>query len=126
MPFTRITSNFKFADREAFVADFHQVLKSVLGIPDYDRLVSIDEKVNGFYQPTDTQGPYLFFEVSLFVGRSIDIKRLLYSEMIQLCNRYGVKASNFRLVLNEQPKENWAVRGGQAGCDIILGYRTDV
>lgn len=34
-----------------------------------------------------------------------------------LCNEY---------LLREIPKENWGIRGGQAGCDVELDFKIEV
>lgn len=30
------------------------------------------------------------------------------------------------IVLHEVPSENWGIRGGQAACDVSLGFKIDV
>jgi hypothetical protein len=31
-----------------------------------------------------------------------------------------------KILLREIQKENWGIRGGQAGCDVELGFKIDV
>jgi phenylpyruvate tautomerase PptA (4-oxalocrotonate tautomerase family) len=31
-----------------------------------------------------------------------------------------------KILLREIPKENWGIRGGQAGCEVELGFKVEV
>jgi phenylpyruvate tautomerase PptA (4-oxalocrotonate tautomerase family) len=61
---------------------------------------------------------YVLVEISLFSGRSIDVKRQLYKQIVTGFSRLGVPKDEIRIILNEVPAENWGLRGGQAGCDL--------
>jgi hypothetical protein len=39
---------------------------------------------------------------------------------------YAVMLMPLEIILREIPKENWGIRGGQAGCDIELGFKIEV
>lgn len=125
MPTNRITTNFLLEDEEAFINDYHQTIIDVLKIPDYDRLIVLEQKENGFYQPTNTDGNYIIFEISLFPGRSLEIKRELYKQLIVLSEKQNTPKSNVRITLHEIERENWGLRGGQAACDIDFSTATD-
>jgi phenylpyruvate tautomerase PptA (4-oxalocrotonate tautomerase family) len=38
----------------------------------------------------------------------------------------GIPRDHVKIVLREIPRENWGIRGGQAGCDVELGFKVDV
>ena len=40
--------------------------------------------------------------------------------------RAGVAKDRVLVVLNEPALENWGIRGGQAACDVQLGFKIDV
>ena len=39
---------------------------------------------------------------------------------------FGIPKNHIKILLREIPKENWGIRGGQAGCDVELGFKVDV
>ncbi|HDQ44810.1 MAG TPA: tautomerase family protein [bacterium] len=127
MPVTRLTVNFEIGGkREALADDFQSLLVRILGIREEDRLVLLDEKKEGFFQPADTEGRYALVEIRLFAGRTLATKRKLYRAIVRLFAGWGVPEQNVRIVLHEVPMENWGIRGGQAACDVDPGYRVEV
>ena len=126
MPVVKITTNFKFKEPSTFIDAFHQLMQQIFKIKTYDRLIILDEKPNQFYQPLDTQGNYVLVEIELFNGRTLDTKRKLYQSLVEMMLQFDVPKENVRIALIEIPKENWGVRGGQAACDVDLGYKIDI
>ena len=41
-------------------------------------------------------------------------------------NRWESLATMFSITLRESPTENWGIRGGQAACDVDLGFNVKV
>ena len=39
---------------------------------------------------------------------------------------FGIPKDHVKILLREIPKENWGIRGGQAGCDVELGFKIEV
>jgi hypothetical protein len=37
-----------------------------------------------------------------------------------------IPKDHVKILLRELPKENWEIRGGQAGCDIELGFKVEI
>jgi phenylpyruvate tautomerase PptA (4-oxalocrotonate tautomerase family) len=64
--------------------------------------------------------PYrIIVEIDLFSGRSVDVKRELYRRLTQnLEAKLDIAPKELFIFLNEQPRENWGIRGGIAACDI--------
>jgi hypothetical protein len=61
-------------------------------------------------------------EITMFVGRSREAKRALHREIVRRLTPFGVPAEDVKIVLVEVPTENVGIRGGQAACDVDLGY----
>jgi hypothetical protein len=59
-------------------------------------------------------------------GRSVEAKRRLYAGIVAALEPLGIPGACVLVRLIEQPVENFGVRGGQALCDVDLGYRLDV
>jgi len=51
----------------------------------------------------------------------------LYKTIVSnLEQKFGIPKNHVKILLREIPKENWGIRGGQAACDIDIGFKTDV
>lgn len=81
-----------------------------------------------FLVPQLYSNPELYTLVSIdcFVGRSLEIKRDLYRRIVENLELLGVPKDHVKILVRESPKENWGIRGGQAGCDIEIGYKVEV
>jgi hypothetical protein len=81
-----------------------------------------------FIGRTDCPDPDRLTNISIFVlpGRSIEAKRRLYREVVTRLEPFGIPPACVLIRLHELPPENIAVRGGQAVCDIELGYSVNV
>jgi hypothetical protein len=65
-------------------------------------------------------------EIVLFAGRSLEPKRKLYRAVVQNLRPFDVPPEDVKVVLLETTPENVGFRGGQAACDVELGYSTQV
>lgn len=128
MPSTRIiTGPWAQGSEAAVIEAVQQALLSSLKIPDYDRDIALDIYKPGFrIVPTGRSDRYTRIEIILFAGRSLEAKRSLYGTLVASLSRFGVPASEIRIVLIEVPTENWGLRGGQPASEIDLGFRVDV
>lgn len=82
-----------------------------------------------FLGRTDCPEPDALTNITLYVlpGRSVDAKRRLYQLLVQhLQATLGVPPACVLIRLVELPPENLGVRGGQALCDVVLGYPVNV
>lgn len=68
--------------------------------------------------------PYLYFiEICLFVGRSKSVKKRLYATLVEQLNKHlGIQPETVMIMLNEQPRENWGLRGGIPADVITFDY----
>jgi phenylpyruvate tautomerase PptA (4-oxalocrotonate tautomerase family) len=69
---------------------------------------------------------YTHISIDAFAGRSLDAKRALYREIVTRLEPFGIPKDHVKILLRELPRENWGIRGGQAGCDVDLGFKIDV
>lgn len=69
---------------------------------------------------------YTHISIDAFSGRSLDAKRQLYKAIVNNLDKLGIPKDHVKILLREIPKENWGIRGGQAGCDVELGFKVDV
>lgn len=66
------------------------------------------EPANSDYSPGKTR-QRVIIEITLFQGRSLEVKRELYQTIAQtLAESPGIKATDITIVLYEIPRENWS------------------
>ena len=110
---------------QALMDDVIDVIIEVLCISPDDRNISFVAHEEDFFR---MKPPYQFFiEISLFSGRSKEKKKFLYRSLLdRLFEKHGIEREAVMIMLNEQPRENWGLRGGIPGDEIDLGYRIDI
>lgn len=81
-----------------------------------------------FAYPPDkaTSDLYIHISIDCFAGRSLEAKRTLYSTIVHNLELLGIPKDHVKILLREIPRENWGIRGGQAGCDVNLGFKIEV
>ena len=107
----------------------HAALREAFKIKPDDRDVRlIVHEPHRFACPPTCEKPEAFTLVGIdaFSGRSVDAKRNLYGAIVANLEPFGIPRNHVKIVLREQPRENWGIRGGQAACDVDLGFKVDV
>jgi phenylpyruvate tautomerase PptA (4-oxalocrotonate tautomerase family) len=114
-------------EKRTLFAAVHRALREAIGIPEHDRQMRLVEHApENFQVPPGKAENYTLLEIDLFSGRSLDAKRALYRGIVSNLGFLGIAPSEIFILLNEQPQENWGIRGGVAACDIDLGFKVDV
>jgi phenylpyruvate tautomerase PptA (4-oxalocrotonate tautomerase family) len=110
---------------QALMDDVMDAIVATLHIPSDDRNISFVTYESEMFR---MKPPYQFFiEIALFFGRSSETKKLLYRAILdRLSEKHGIEGRSVMIFLNEQPRENWGLRGGISADDIDLGYRVDI
>ena len=114
--------------KHALLDGVHEALVHSLKIPDDDRNQILNEHpaVNFERRPGRTD-KFTIIEITMFHGRSVDAKRSLYQSIVEnLSQDPGIDGNDILIVLNEPPLENWGIRGGNAACDVDIGFKIDV
>lgn len=127
MPFTTLTllEGRSFEEKRALLDATHDALMTAFGIPEDDRTQVINEippdnwDVAGFPDR-------IIVEIKVFAGRSLEAKRTLYRELVGNMEQCGVPPREVFIVVTDLPTENWGIRGGQAACDVDVGFKIDV
>ena len=107
----------------------HAALREAFKIKPGDRDVRlIVHEPHRFACPPACEKPEAFTLVGIdaFAGRSVDAKRNLYRAIVANLEPFGIPKNHVKIVLREQPSENWGIRGGQAACVVDLGFKVDV
>jgi phenylpyruvate tautomerase PptA (4-oxalocrotonate tautomerase family) len=98
-------------------------------IPEWDRNIRlIVHEPHRFARPPGRGDSDLFTQVSIdcFAGRSLDAKRALYQCIVRNLEALGIPKEQVTIMLREIPKENWGIQGGQAACDVDVGFVVEV
>lgn len=114
--------------KKAILDGIHSALVEAFKIPDYDRNQRLYELATEHFEFPDTKSDQVtLIELTVFKGRSLDAKRLLYSAIVRnLQNNPGIKGEDITIVLHESPMENWGVKGGKPANEVDLGFKIDV
>ena len=107
---------------------FHCV-QTAFQLPEYDRNIRlVVHEAHRFHYMSHLAQPEYFTLISIdcFAGRSLETKRNLYQQMVKSLGEIGIPADYILIHLRESALENWEIRGGQAACDVDLGFKVDV
>lgn len=124
-----VRRHFTQEEEEGIMEAVHASLREAFRIMPHDRNVRlIVHEPHRFMCPPDREKPdyYTHISIDAFVGRSLDAKRALYKGIVEKLEPFGIPKNHVKILLREIPKENWGIRGGQAGCDVDLGFKIDV
>jgi phenylpyruvate tautomerase PptA (4-oxalocrotonate tautomerase family) len=96
-----------------------------LKLPDDDRNIRITEYKKDLF---GMKKPYeIIIEITLFSGRTKAIKKTLFYTIVdRLYNDLNIEKDKVFIVLNEQPLENWGVRGGIPADEIKLDFNVNI
>ena len=116
-------------DESAMIDAVHRALVHAFQIPMRDRNIRlVAHDPHRFACPPDKAEPALFTYIAIdaFAGRSMEAKRTLYKTIVQNLSALDIPADHITIVLREIPPMDWGIRGGQAACDIDLGFKIAV
>jgi phenylpyruvate tautomerase PptA (4-oxalocrotonate tautomerase family) len=117
------------AEEVAIIDAVHAALVAGFRIPRQDKHVRlVAHEPHRFAVPPTLSAPELYTLVSIdcFAGRSLDAKRHLYTEIVERLAVLGIPRDHVGIALRESELENWGIRGGQAACDVDLGFDVHV
>ncbi|HEY3326378.1 MAG TPA: tautomerase family protein [Novimethylophilus sp.] len=125
MPCLRIetTQGWLEGSSEALFDRIDAVLCRVLKVPPDDSLIRLNEYPREKMRlPAKSGQRYVFIEVALFAGRSLETKRALYDGLTQVMADFGAAAGDVTIALHEVALENWGIEGGKPASDIAFGF----
>lgn len=117
------------ADEVAIIDAVHDALVAAFHIPVGDKHVRllVHEPHRVSHAPHLAHPErYTLVTIDCFAGRSVDAKRALYREIVKRLAAFDIPADHVTILLRESALENWGVRGGQAACDVNLGFDVNV
>jgi len=129
MPSTLISvrKRWPLEKRRAIIDAVHQALVDGMLIAQTDRTLRLQE-----FEPEDfavSRGRtenFTLVEIDLLSGRSPSAKRRLYKCVVENLGALGIRAKDVKIILRENPRENWGISGGVPATDLDLGFKIDV
>ncbi len=124
-----VRRNYTQAEETCILEAVHAALVVAFKIfPSRRNLILNCHKPHRFIGAPDCEEPERLTNISLFVlrGRSVNAKRQLYKNIVDNLAPLGIPAQCILIKLHEMDPENVGVRGGQAVCDVDLGYPVNV
>ncbi len=133
MPLTtlHIRTTYSPAQEVSIIEAVQQALLDILQLPAHDRDVMLQVhaphrmSVSPLLAQPDKR---TVVDIALFPGRSVDAKRRLYQAIVthlESCTA-SIPRDHVLICLREEPFEHWGIRGGQAACDVDLGFSTRI
>lgn len=131
MPGAVIEVRRRYSDSEevALIDAVHASLVEAFRIPPGDKHVRlVVHEPHRFACPPHLDHPdrATMVAIDCFAGRSLDARRALYAAIVARLDRLGIPPDHVTITLREIARENWGIRGGQAACDIDLGFDVNV
>lgn len=131
MPSVLIEIRRQYAQEQevALMEAVHRALREAFKILSGDKNVRlVVHEPHRFACPPDREKPEYYTHISIdaFAGRSLEAKRNLYKAIVNNLEPFGIPKNHVKILLREIARENWGIRGGQAGCDVELGFKVEV
>jgi phenylpyruvate tautomerase PptA (4-oxalocrotonate tautomerase family) len=97
----------------------------ILKLPSGDRNIRLTEYKPDFFQ---MKPPYeILIEISMFAGRTKETKKKLFQTIVERLEvNCSIEKEKILILLNEQPLENWGVRGGISADEMDLGSKVNI
>lgn len=109
--------------RKSILDAVHVSLVSAFKIPDTDRnqrIIEIDAE--NFEYPQGKSDCFITIEMTVFPGRSVEAKRMLYKDIVTRLEAIGIPPEDILIVLNDPPLQNWGIRGGYPANEVDIGF----
>jgi len=110
---------------KTFMNVVHDCMVEVLLLPADDRNQRLTEFDPAFFQ---SKPPYEYFiEIIMFAGRTKETKAKLFKYIVSALNdKLQIEPTKVFIVINEQPKENWGIRGGISATDVSFDFNVNI
>lgn len=116
MPYARIEipTTWSLCSQQQLLDAIDSSFESMLGVPRHDAFLRIYtyNPLTSAKVPRCHGNDFLFVEIQLFSGRSLETKRQLYRDLKDRFIAYGLPENDVTIVLVEIPFDNWGLKDG--------------
>jgi len=90
----------------------------------FHRFISLD--TDDFIYPSGRTENYTIIELSIFEGRSVELKKKLINLIFSKIKEFaGIEMQDVEITIFESPISNWGIRGMPAD-ELVLNYKVKV
>jgi len=106
-----------------FIRAIEDGIASSLQTPKDDKILRLVEHAPENFSIPRWAGDYFtHIEITMFKGRSTEVKRELYRTIVKNLEPFGVPPNDVKVILLEVLPSEVGMRGGRAACDLEIGY----
>ena len=110
-----------------FVEAIENAIATALKAPESDKILRLIEHApDNFSIPSWASDRFTHVEITMFKGRSIEVKRELYRLIVKNIEPFGVPPNDVKIILLEVAPSEVGMRGGKAACDVDIGYEVAI
>jgi phenylpyruvate tautomerase PptA (4-oxalocrotonate tautomerase family) len=106
-----------------FIEAIEDGIATSLKAPKDDKILRlVEHEAENFSIPRWAGDHFTHIEITMFKGRSIEVKRELYRSIVKNLEPFGVPPNDVKIILIEVSPSEVGMRGGKAACDLEIGY----
>jgi tautomerase-like protein len=106
-----------------FIRAIEDGIASSLQTPKDDKILRlVEHTAENFSIPRWASDYFTHIEITMFKGRSTEVKRELYRTIVKNLEPFGVPPNDVKIILLEVLPSEVGMRGGRAACDLEIGY----
>jgi len=106
-----------------FIDAVEAAIAGALRTPREDKILRlIEHSPDNYSIPSWAGDRFTHIEITMFKGRSIEVKRALYRMIVKNLEPFGVPSNDVKIILIEVSPSEVGMRGGCAASDLALGY----
>ena len=110
-----------------FIEAIEDGIVTALQTPKDDKLLRLIEHLpENFSIPRWAGERFTHIEITMFRGRSIDVKRALYRTIVKNLESFEIPPNDIKIILIEVLPSEVGMRGGKAACDLEIGYEISI
>jgi hypothetical protein len=109
--------------KAGFIEAIEDGIVAALQTPKDDKIVRLIEHApENFSIPRWAGDCFTHIEITMFNGRSIEVKRALYRTIVRNLEPFGIPPNDVKIILIEVRASEVGMRGGKAASDLEIGY----
>jgi hypothetical protein len=110
-----------------FIEAIQDGIVTTLKTPKDDKILRLIEHApESFSIPRWAGERFTHIEITMFIGRSIEVKLTLYRALVENLEQFGVLEHDVKIILIEVDPSNVGMRGGRPASDLELGYEVTI
>ena len=111
--------------KRTFMDSVHESMIETLRIPSDDKNIRLLDYDSDCFV---SKPPYEYFiEIIMFAGRTKETKSKLFKTIVdKLRDNLDINPNSVFIIINEQPTDNWGIRGGFSASDIQLDFKINL